>query len=70
MVNADLLSVSIVVTLGLFFGTTLGLLIGHLTNQQRGEWNALSIRQKRINVGLVIGCSALCIAIFAVYAFR
>ncbi len=70
MVNADLLSVSIVVTLGLFFGTTLGLLIGYLAKQQREDWLALTGRQIRINAALVIGCSAICIAIFAVYAFR
>ncbi|NLD57869.1 MAG: hypothetical protein GX651_07030 [Methanomicrobiales archaeon] len=70
MVNADLLSVLVVGTLGLFFGTVLGLLIGHLANQQRGDLNALSIREKRINATLVIGCSAICIAIFAAYAFR
>ncbi len=70
MVNADLLSISIVVTLGLFFGTTLGLLIGYLAKQQRGDWHALTSRQVRINAGLVIGCSVLCIAGFAAYAFR
>jgi len=70
MGNADVLSVLIVVSLGLIFGTMLGLLTGYLAKQQGGDTNALTIRQKRINAALVIGCSALCIAIFAVYAFR
>ncbi len=68
--TADLLTVLIIVTLGAFFGTVLGLFIGYLAKTQQREWSAISRRERLINAALVLGCSALCIAGLALYAFR
>ncbi|MCK9579836.1 MAG: hypothetical protein M0Q92_05225 [Methanoregula sp.] len=68
--SADLLTVLIVLALGVFFGTVIGLFIGYLAQQQEQDWQAMTDRQKLVNAALVIGCSILCIAGLAWYAFR
>ncbi|PKL64866.1 MAG: hypothetical protein CVV32_07275 [Methanomicrobiales archaeon HGW-Methanomicrobiales-3] len=68
--SADLLSILIVLTVGMFFGTIIGLLIGYLAHQQAPDWQSMSGRQRLINALLILGCSALCIAGIAWYAFR
>jgi ABC-type dipeptide/oligopeptide/nickel transport system permease subunit len=68
--TADLLTVLIIITLGAFSGTVLGLFIGYLGKTQKRDWSAMSRRAKLINAALVLGCSVLCIAGLALYAFR
>lgn len=68
--TADLLTVLIVITLGAFSGTVLGLLIGYFAKTQKSDWAAMSRRAIAINAALVLGCSALCITGLALYAFR
>ena len=68
--SADLLSILIILALGVFSGTIIGLLIGYLAHQQAPEWQAMTVRQKRVNTLLILGCSVLCIAGIAWYAFR
>lgn len=68
--SADLLSILIILALGVFSGTIIGLLIGYLAHQQAPDWQAMTGRQKRINALIILGCSALCVAGIAWYAFR
>ncbi|HII99140.1 MAG TPA: hypothetical protein HA272_07810 [Methanoregula sp.] len=68
--SADLLSILIILALGVFSGTILGLLIGYLAKQQKPDWQAMTGRQKLVNALLILGCSALCVSGIAWYAFR
>jgi hypothetical protein len=68
--SADLLTILIVLTVGMFSGTVIGLLIGYLAHQQAPDWQAMTGRQKMANALLILGCSALCIAGIAWYALR
>lgn len=68
--SADLLSILIVLSLGVFSGTIIGLLIGYLAHQQEPDWQGMTSRQLRVNALLILGCSALCVAGIAWYAFR
>jgi len=63
----DLLTGLIIITLGAFGGTVLGLFIGYLVKMQKRDWKAMSRNEKLVNAALVIGCSALCIAGLAWY---
>ncbi len=67
--SADLLSILIVVSLGLFFGTGAGLLLGYLLKVQERDWRRMSRRQILINAGLILVCSAGIITALAWYAF-
>lgn len=68
--TADLLTVLIIISLGAFFGTVLGLSIGHLGRIQKRDWSDMSRRERLINAALVVGGSIVCIAGLAWYAFR
>ena len=68
--SADLLTILIILALGVFSGTILGLLIGYLAKQQKPDWQAMTGRQKLVNALLILGCSALCVSGIAWYAFR
>ncbi len=68
--SADLLTILIILALGVFSGTIIGLLIGYLAKQQAPDWQAMTGRQKLANALLILGCSALCVAGIAWYAFR
>jgi len=68
--TADLLTVLIIITVGAFFGTVLGLFIGYLGKTQKKDWSAMSRRAIAINAALVLGCSALCIAGLVWYVSR
>ena len=68
--SADLLTILIILALGVFSGTIIGLLIGYLAKQQKPDWQAMTGRQKLVNALLILGCSALCVSGIAWYAFR
>lgn len=68
--TVDVLSVLIVVSLGVFVGTCVGLLLGYLARKQQKEWGAMSPREKQVNIALVLACSAIAVAGLAWYAFR
>lgn len=68
--SADLLTILIILSLGVFFGTIIGLLIGYLAKQQMPDWQAMTGRQKLVNALIILGCSALCTGGIAWYAFR
>jgi len=68
--SADLLSILIVLTVGMFFGTIIGLLIGYLAHQQAPDWQTMTGRQQLVNGLLILGCSVLCVAGIAWYALR
>ena len=65
----DALSILIVVSLGLFAGTGIGLVIGFLAKIQPADWRAITRRQVILNAALCIVCSAACIAGIGWYAF-
>jgi hypothetical protein len=66
---ADLLTILIILSLGLFTGTGIGLLIGFLLKTQPRDWHAMTRRQLLVNAALVLACSAICIGSLAWYAF-
>jgi hypothetical protein len=66
----DTLTILIVVTLGAFTGTCVGLLIGYFAKKQQQDWAGMSWNEKLTNIALVLGCSVICIAALAWYAFR
>jgi ABC-type antimicrobial peptide transport system permease subunit len=65
---ADLLTVLIVVSLGLFTGTGAGLLIGYLAKKQKKTWGEMSWKDHYTNLALAGICSVICIAALAWYA--
>jgi hypothetical protein len=66
----DTLTLLIVFTLGAFTGTCVGLIIGYFAKKQQRDWDCMSRNEKLTNIALVLGCSAICIATLAWYAFR
>jgi len=68
--STDLLTILIVLTVGMFFGAVIGLLIGYLAHQQAPDWPTMTGRQQLVNGLLILSCSALCIAGIAWYALR
>lgn len=67
--TVDILSVLIVISFGLFTGTGIGLVLGFLAKTQTRDWREMTRRQISINAGLVLACSAICIAGLAWYVF-
>ena len=65
----DALSILIVVSLGLFAGTGIGLFIGFIAKIQPADWREMTRRQVLINAALCILGSAACTAGIAWYAF-
>jgi hypothetical protein len=68
--TADMLTILIVVSLGLFTGTSVGLIIGYCAKKQKPNWQDMSRNEILANLALVITCSAICIGGLAWYAFR
>lgn len=66
----DTLTILIIVTLGAFTGTGVGLLIGYLAKKQQRDWDAMSRNERLTNIALVLACSAICIAALGWYASR
>jgi hypothetical protein len=66
---ADLLTILIILSLGLFTGTGTGLLIGCLLKTQKRQWHEMTRRELLINAALVGACSAICIGGLAGYVF-
>jgi hypothetical protein len=66
----DTLTILIVVTLGAFTGTCVGLLIGYFAKKQQRDWADMSKNEKLTNIALILGGSGICIAALAWYAFR
>jgi hypothetical protein len=56
-----------ILALGTFFGTALGLAVGFLARQQKPVWGLMTGKEKIINIALVLFFSAVCIAGLAVY---
>jgi|WetSurMetagenome_2_1015567.scaffolds.fasta_scaffold191611_1 hypothetical protein len=63
-----LLDILIVIALGTFSGTILGLAIGFVARRQEVPWALMPQKDKRINFGLVVLFSVICTAGFAWYA--
>jgi len=59
----DFLSVGMVTVIGLMAGTAIGLFIGYIAKVQKPCWAYMSGREKTLNIALVAGCSAICIAV-------
>lgn len=57
----DFLSVGMVTVIGLMAGTAIGIFIGYLAKLQRPSWADMTNREKKLNIVLVIACSAICI---------
>jgi hypothetical protein len=68
--TADMLTILIVVSLGLFTGTTAGLSIGYGAGKQKKDFQEMSGNGILTNLALVVICSALAIAGLAWYACR
>jgi hypothetical protein len=68
--TADILTILMVLSLGIFFGTAAGLIIGFCAKKQKPDWQAMSIAEKHTNIALVGICSVICTAAFAWYAYR
>jgi len=56
-----------ILALGSFFGTALGLAIGFLARRQKPDWGLMTRKDKIINIALVLFFSAACMAGLAVY---
>jgi hypothetical protein len=68
--TADMLTILIVVSLGLFTGTGVGLIIGYCGKLQKPDWQDMSRNEILINLTLIVICSAICIGSLAWYAFQ
>jgi hypothetical protein len=68
--TSELLTILIVVSLGLFTGTGVGLIIGYCAKLQKPGWQEMSRNEILTNLALIVICSALFIAGLAWYAFR
>jgi heme/copper-type cytochrome/quinol oxidase subunit 2 len=68
--NGDLLTILIVLSLGIFLGTVIGLSVFYLAGYRQREWQAMTGGEKITGATLALGCSALCCAGLAWYAFR
>jgi hypothetical protein len=68
--TADMLTILIVVSLGLFTGTCVGLMIGYCAKKQKPDWQDMSRHEILTNLALIVICSAICIGGLAWYAFR
>ena len=56
-----------ILALGSFFGTALGLGIGFLARRQKPDWGLMTGKEKTISIALVLFFSAACMAGLAVY---
>jgi hypothetical protein len=56
-----------ILALGSFFGTAIGLAIGFLARQQKPVWGLMTRKEKIINIALVLFFSGACIAGLTVY---
>jgi hypothetical protein len=60
--SADFLSIGMVTVVGLMAGTAIGLFIGYLARTQQSRWSDMTGREKALNIGIILICSAICIA--------
>ncbi|NMB78827.1 MAG: hypothetical protein GYA23_07000 [Methanomicrobiales archaeon] len=60
--EADLLTILIIVTMGSCFGTMAWLLIGYLARTQKPDWADMTRREKSTNIALVLFFSIAIIA--------
>jgi len=67
--SASLFEILMAVGLGSLFGTGIGLFIGFVAGQQKCEWSAMTRKEKRINIALMLFFSMACIAGLAWYMF-
>ncbi|MFA5222418.1 MAG: hypothetical protein WC391_09065 [Methanoregula sp.] len=65
--SAGLYDILMAVALGALAGTAIGLFIGFAAKQQRSEWSAMTLKEKTINIALVLFFSVVCIAGLAWY---
>lgn len=65
--TADTLTFLIIVSLGLFCGTAIGLGIGYCAKKQKTGWDAMTWQEKKTNILLCLACSAILIITMAWY---
>ena len=56
-----------ILALGSFFGTAIGLAIGFIGRRQKPGWGLMTRKEKIINIALVLFFSAACMAGLVVY---
>jgi len=56
-----------ILALGSFFGTAIGLTIGFIGRRQKPDWGLMTRKEKIINIALVFFFSAACMAGLVVY---
>jgi hypothetical protein len=69
--NASLLAVLMVISVGAMIGACTGLCIGFVLKKQKPFWSDMTGKEKMLNVALVAACSVISIAGLAlVFLFR
>ena len=66
--SANMFDILMVIALGTLTGTGIGLLIGFFAVGRKSEWSAMSRKEQRLNVILVIAFCLMCTAIIGYYS--
>jgi hypothetical protein len=56
-----------IVSLGTLAGTAIGLFIGRAARWQKSRWSLMTVREKTLNIALVLIFSGVCMAALAGY---
>jgi len=68
--TATLLDILMILALGVLAGCGTGLLIGFFAGKQTHDWAAMQKKDKKVNIVLILLCSAIFVAVLGWYVFR
>lgn len=68
--TVTLLDILMILALGVLAGCGTGLPIGLLAGKQTCDWATMQKKDKKVNILLVLSCSAIFVAVLAWYVFR
>lgn len=68
--EATLFDILMILSLGTLAGTGAGLIIGFVLKKQKAGWDAMPVKDKIINVLLILACSSVAVAALSWYLFR
>jgi hypothetical protein len=59
--SAEMFDIVMVMALGSLAGSGTGIIIGYITNNQKNEWHAMSLREQTVSFALVLFfCAIFC----------
>jgi heme/copper-type cytochrome/quinol oxidase subunit 2 len=68
--NATLLDLLMILSLGILAGTVTGLVIGFAVKKQKRDWSAMTAKDKTTTVLLILACSSIAVAALSWYLFQ